>query len=437
VAAELTAAGGRLRLVDELARGGMGSVFLALRDDDGFRRAYAVKRLHAALRDEADAVGRFLDEAAIAAELRHPNVVSVLDVGADDEGPFIVMELVVGMSLREIRDALRARRRELPLQVGLRILSQVAEALRAAHAYSMVHRDVSPGNVVVGFDGSVRLIDFGLAKAVDDPRTRDLLRGTTGYMSPEQLRFEPIDARSDLFSLGVLLVESVRGDRLYGDEDARLAARRILGEPPPDLRRDAPEIADDLAELVSELLAKDPDARPDRTEVVCARLRRALHERIEDEGVVDLSRWMETTFGDEIARRRAELSAHWRASPRRSSVGAQETPVIRPRRRARARWWAMPLTMVAVAGLSAAVVLAVRDRDPPPDAATRPPPATPASPDPAPQPEPVAPPEPPVARAAALDAGAAEPADDESSPRRRRRRRGPPEVEGDRALWEW
>jgi len=97
----------------------------------------------------------------------------------------------------------------------------------------------------------------------------------------------------------------------------------------------------------------------------------------------------------------------------------------------------MPLTMVAVAGLSAAVVLAVRDRDPPPDAATRPPPATPASPDPAPQPEPVAPPEPPVARAAALDAGAAEPADDESSPRRRRRRRGPPEVEGDRALWEW
>ena len=346
---ELSWAGGSLHVVRELARGGMGSVQLALREQAGFRRAFAVKRLHPSLRADTEALRRFVDEATLAAELRHPNVVSVLDVGTDAEGPFIVMELVVGLSLRELAAV------AIPPQVALRILTGVAEALRAAHAHDMAHRDVSPGNVLVGFDGSVRLIDFGLARVVQDERTRELLRGTVGYMSPEQLRFESADTRTDLFSLGVLGYECLSGARLYGDEDARVAARRILSEAPPDLRAVRPELSDDLARLVSGLLEKRPEDRPMDADAACEALRRATYERVLDEGVRDVSAWMRETFPTALQAQQDVLTASWH--------GLRETPAPKrteePRRRSKAGLF---MTIAALLGVATVAALALPHR---------------------------------------------------------------------------
>ena len=417
---ELRWAGGTLHVVRELARGGMGSVELALRDQGGFRRAFAVKRLHPALRGDPEALRRFVDEASLAAELRHPNVVSVLDVGHDAMGPFIVMELVHGLSLREVSSA------ELPPQLALRILTGVAEALRAAHAHDLAHRDVSPGNVLVGFDGTVRLIDFGLARAVQDERSRELLRGTVGYMSPEQLRFEAVDTRTDLFSLGVLAFECLTGERLYGDADARIAARRILDEPPPDLRAGRPETGDDVSTLVSALLAKQPDERPADADAVITALRRATHERVLDEGPLDLADWMATTFPDALAEWRARMAASWR-------LLEDAAPETEPRP-ARRRW---PSIVAAVAVALGAAALLLWPEAPPPDGARA------RKADVTVKLEPIV-----TAPAARPEAEPAEEATPRARPprssrRRARRRRPAPEAAGtetpggERRLWRW
>ncbi|MCA9607968.1 MAG: serine/threonine protein kinase, partial [Myxococcales bacterium] len=184
--------------ITRLARGGMGTVDLVMRRSGDFTRFYALKRPHPDLTDEPTLRAMFLEEARIAGLLRHPNVVPVLDVGEDEQGPFLLMDFVEGVALTEI---LRGHPGHLPVEIVVEILRQVALGLEAAHELhgvdgeplALVHRDVSPQNVLVGFDGVVRLTDFGIAKAVgtQSPATGQVLKGKIGYMSPEQLRFEP------------------------------------------------------------------------------------------------------------------------------------------------------------------------------------------------------------------------------------------------------
>lgn len=249
----------------------MGRVFLAQRQEGAFRRLYAIKRLLPALTRDAAARAAFLDEARLAGLLRHPNVVSVLDVGEDDEGPFLVMEYVAGRSLDKIIASLARQRTSMPLPVVAELGASISMGLHAAHELRdldgslvrLVHRDLSPQNVLVSDDGTLRITDFGIAKALGRAAetTRDVVKGKMGYLSPEALRFETLGARADLFSLGVVLYELLAARRLYAGP-AMEVARRILDEPPPDLvdvRRDAPP---DLVELLFALLAKTPQERP-------------------------------------------------------------------------------------------------------------------------------------------------------------------------------
>ncbi|HJL30187.1 MAG TPA: serine/threonine-protein kinase, partial [Polyangiaceae bacterium LLY-WYZ-15_(1-7)] len=323
--------------VEVIARGSTGTVELAFRrpgDGAGFRRMVAIKRLHESLREDESARRMFLREARVTGELRHPNVVGVLDVGEDPGGPYLVMDYVFGLSLRELRALLAERGVALPLQVALRIAADVARGLRAAHELvdargeplGLIHRDVSPNNVLVGFDGVVRLVDFGLARALEDGRTGELLRGTSGYVAPEQLRFEPIDARADLFALGVLLVELVTGERLYGDPDVRRAARRILREPVPDLRRWLPEIPEGVAALAASLLAKDPGARPTGAAEVERALEREVREQVVRDGAEELWPFLEAHLGDEVEARRERLAALWRRFEGSEARAAGEGP---------------------------------------------------------------------------------------------------------------
>lgn len=301
------------RLVGELASGGMGTVSVCMRRAGTFERLYAIKRLHPHLRADNSMLRMFVDEARIAGLVRHANVVSVLDVGEDDDGPFLVMEYVEGTSLsRFIRHHSRASEVP-PVAVCTHVLAQVARGLHAAHelvdsdgrALHLVHRDVSPQNILLGQDGVVRVTDFGVAKALgrSSHTSTGLLKGKVGYMSPEQLRFEPLSRRSDLFALGVVLVELLTSRRLYPGRDAALAARRILHDPPPDLGDIRPEVPPALVELSFHLLAKDPAARPETAAEVADR----LDEIVADEGPVDLAAYLDQRIGHELEEERTRI----------------------------------------------------------------------------------------------------------------------------------
>lgn len=295
--------------IADIASGGVGHVVLALRREGSFERLYAVKRLRAEHRDDDDFRTMFFDEARLAGFVRHANVVSVLDVGEDDDGPFLVMDYVEGVPLSAIvRHAARSGT-EVPLQVALRIAIDAARGLHAAHEVvgpageplGLVHRDVSPQNILVGFDGVTRVTDFGVAKAFGrtTQTVTGVLKGKLGYMAPEQLRFQPVDRRADLFALGVVLYELLVGGRLYRSTEEYDGVRRILEEPPPDLgdkREDAPPR---LVELVFSMLAKHPEQRPATALDVVRVLEEVLGEVEASDGRMDLSQYVTEAFAVE------------------------------------------------------------------------------------------------------------------------------------------
>ncbi|NOY93479.1 MAG: serine/threonine protein kinase [Deltaproteobacteria bacterium] len=334
----------RYEVVLPLAKGGMGTVELVVRRTEGFERLYALKRLHPHLREDDELVKMFLDEARLGGLVRHANVVSVLDVGRDLQGPYFVMEYIEGRSLRDVLKTVIRSERRIPVQVCVRIAAQVAAGLHAAHelrdgagrALNLVHRDVSPQNIIVGFDGVSRLTDFGIAKvwgASTQTRT-GVLKGKKGYTSPEQLRLERVDRRSDLFSLGIVLFETLSGRRLYsGDYDTVIQS--ILYDPPPDigeLRRDIPSA---LSELLFRLLAKDREHRPPLAAEVVDSLQDVLADLIAEEGAVTVADFMQETFSgardddhakirvgmDEMVRVQQKASHLPNASRRRLVIG--------------------------------------------------------------------------------------------------------------------
>ncbi|MEM7605394.1 MAG: serine/threonine-protein kinase [Myxococcota bacterium] len=265
----------------DLARGGMGTVSVVLRREGGFERLYAMKRLRETFREDEGTHAMFLVEARVAGAVRHPNVVSVLDVGEDAEGPYLVMEYVDGISVAQLARRLRALEERLPLSLTLAIVAAAARGLHAAHQarlpdgtpQNIVHRDVSPQNLLVGFDGVVRVADFGVAKILGHlaQTQQGVLKGKLPYMAPEQLRFEDIDHRCDLFGLGVVLFELLAGERLYGS-DGQTAARQILRDAPPDIGELRPGLPPELVALCFSLLAKQPHQRPESAEAVAQRL---------------------------------------------------------------------------------------------------------------------------------------------------------------------
>jgi serine/threonine-protein kinase len=299
----------------------------------------AIKRLRSEHRDDVSIRRMFLDEAKIAGLIRHPNVVSVLDVGTDERGPFLVMDFVEGVTASRMIRGVAKRGELLPVQLALRIVRQVALGLDAAHtltgpggeALGVIHRDISPQNILVGFDGAARLTDFGIAKALGQNQqktTTGLLKGKVGYMSPEQLRFERPTQRSDLFSLGVVLFELLSAQRLYKGVDTVDVAQRILSEPVPDIyavRDDVPPL---LVELLFEILAKDPASRPANAKEIAQRLSTMIDECVAEEGTLPLDDFLTTRFTEEQTKIREKSSSMVRdweaktaATPRRAGPG--------------------------------------------------------------------------------------------------------------------
>lgn len=412
----------RYRSLLEIARGGMGSVELVVRDHGHFESLHALKRLHRELQGEPETRAMFLDEARIAGVIRHPNVVSVTDIGEDQDGPYIVMDYVDGMPLSRLLS--QATRGRLPMACALEITRQVASGLEAAHSSTdaagkplhVVHRDVSPQNILVGFDGFVRVTDFGIAKAMGrSAKTQTgILKGKIGYLAPEALRFEDSDHRSDLFSLGVVLFECLTQRRLYRSSDGLHSARAILHDPPPDLGEELEDAPDALVELVFSLLAKDPEHRPQSAGEVETTLQEILADVTLDAPMPPLAELMRERFGGD--------RAAWQKQVEQARTSARRR--VRSRRLLWAGGAAASIALVSALGVAwqssnESEVSEVRFAIPPASAS----PPTPSAP--------------PEIDASPHDAGVdAKDAEVERTPRRRRRRPARESMSG-APMWDW
>lgn len=261
---------GRYRLETLLGRGGMAEVWRAT--DTALGRQVAVKLLKANLAHDPVVGERFRREAIAAARLSHPNVVAVHDTIDDGGRQAVVMQYVKGRSLRQVLDEQHRLSPEHTALIGL----SVAAALDAAHRAGMVHRDVKPGNILLTPDGRVLLTDFGIAKAIgggDHDLTSDnVMMGTAKYLSPEQVRGRPLDGRSDLYALGLVLYECLAGQVPFlGDSDAETALARLQRDP-TDLHRLRPTMPAPLVEVIHALLQVEPDQRPANGALVQRRL---------------------------------------------------------------------------------------------------------------------------------------------------------------------
>jgi serine/threonine-protein kinase len=263
---------GKYRLIERIAVGGMAEIFLAhQKHEDGHESPVVIKRIQPHLSRHAAFVKMFLNEARLAAQLNHPNVVQIHDLGKIAESYFIAMEYVAGRDMRRVAPKAEALGIPFPLVYAVKIASCVCAGLHHAHTkvdlygnpLNIVHRDVSPENIVVAFDGSVKILDFGIAKAanqVGQTRTGEI-KGKLSYMSPEQCLGTPLDCRSDIFSLGVVLYEWLTGFKLFTGE-SEVAVMRSITEgkiyTPSYFREDLPER---LELILMKALERDRDKR--------------------------------------------------------------------------------------------------------------------------------------------------------------------------------
>ncbi|HEX8706030.1 MAG TPA: serine/threonine-protein kinase, partial [Myxococcaceae bacterium] len=252
---------GKYQVITRLSAGGMAELFLGFTaGPGGFRKYVALKRILPDVRTNEQFGRMFLDEARITAAFNHPNITQVYELGEEEDGLYLAMEFISGQDLDHVIKAYRKRNEPVPLGMGLSVMRDVCHALHYAHTFTdpsgrpspIIHRDVAGKNVMVTYDGVVKLLDFGIAKARNSlERTRaGMVKGTAGYMSPEQVRGQPLDGRSDVFSAGVVLWELVTGERLFAAESEREEMKMILEAPIPVPTARVPTVPPEVSTVV-------------------------------------------------------------------------------------------------------------------------------------------------------------------------------------------
>jgi serine/threonine protein kinase len=292
-------------LLRKLAEGGMAEIFLARQIGiGGFQKELVIKRIHQQLADNQQYVDLFLDEARIAANLNHPNIVHIYDIGRAFSTYYIAMELIKGPDLADIAKQAMSQGAPLAPARAAEILSQVAEGLHFAHNFRdkdghsqrIIHRDISPSNILVTYGGICKLVDFGIAKAReqlhDDTGT---LMGKLGYMAPELLEGHPADARTDLFSMGVLFYEITVGKRLFVGDD-KTVARKILHDPIPPPSLWVEDYPSELEVVVMRLLERRPENRYQDANELHQDLRDVMADLSWPTGPLPLGRYLTDLF---------------------------------------------------------------------------------------------------------------------------------------------
>ena len=263
---------GRYELLRKLAAGGMGQVYLARQKGPvGFQKLLVVKRLLPHLSEDDEFIQMFLDEARIAALLNHPNIAQIYDLGEVEGTYYIAMEYVHGEAISDVLKRAIQRRGAMPIAFKCRVIADAAAGLDAAHharspsgrKLALIHRDVSPQNVLVGFNGSVKIIDFGVAKAANKFSQTNVgqIKGKHAYMSPEQARGEPLDNRSDVFGLGTVFYEILTNTRLFKRESEMATLKAVVGAKVPPPSEVAPGIPKALDAVVLKALARNREER--------------------------------------------------------------------------------------------------------------------------------------------------------------------------------
>ena len=303
---EPTFFGGRYTLIRKLAVGGMAEIFLARQAAmAGFEKEVVIKRLRTELADDPRIIEMFLDEAKIGAQLNHPNIVHVYDVDEHDGIPYIAMEYIVGEELNELCRRGISHGRFLPIEHAVELIRQAAAGMGYFHAkrgaegtslaneaLDIVHLDISPTNLLVTQDGFLKVIDFGIAKARGQQGRSDVLPGKLSYMSPEQAARKPVDHRSDVFSLGIVLYEITVGKRLYRGPAQEVVQKLIEGgvEPPTFARRNFPPA---LESIVMRTLEKHPEDRYQSAYDLADDLETFLHNEKLHSGPVRIARYLD------------------------------------------------------------------------------------------------------------------------------------------------
>jgi len=271
---------GRYRLESKLGSGGMSTVYLAR--DETLERWVAVKVLHREISDQPDQLERFRREARAVAQLSHPNVVAVIDAGEDGGYPYIVFEYVPGETLKARIDGVG----RLPLDEAAAYAIEIGRGLAAAHAQKLIHRDVKPQNVLIDAEGRAKVTDFGIARSLESDgltKTGRVL-GTTDYVSPEQAMGHDVDARSDIYSLGVLLYEMLTGEPPFKAETVVGVAMKHVNEPMPDTQAHRADASAALARVVENATSKDPGKRYRSMNEMLAELETALEVEVARSG---------------------------------------------------------------------------------------------------------------------------------------------------------
>jgi serine/threonine-protein kinase len=301
---------GRYDLLLPIASGGMASVYLArLRGHGGFEQDVALKLTHAHLRETPEFITDLVEEAKLASRIRHRNVVSVVDVGDDPLGVFLVMEYIEGDTL----GGLRRRANGIPTPIAARILVDALAGLQAAHELSddegrplgLVHRDFSPQNILVGTDGVARLTDFGIAKAEGraSQTSTGIVKGKAGYLAPEQARGEAVDRTADVWAAGVVAWEVLANRRLYPSQEAGIIFR-VATETPPRLRTVAPAVASAVDEAVAHALTPDRAKRTQTAVAFSKELVAAFRQTGQIADHDEVAEFVKHTVGSKLAERR-------------------------------------------------------------------------------------------------------------------------------------
>ncbi len=327
---------GRYEILGPLGAGGMASVYAArVRGEADFAKLVAVKVMLPHLSRDPRFEKMFADEARLASRIESAHVVGTLDLGRNpDAGLYQVLDLVLGASLRQLSDAAPE---PPPLPVALAVLAQAAKGLSDAHAaraadgtpLGLVHRDVSPHNLLVGVDGRARLSDFGVARAVARASGTESgeLKGKLGYASPEQLGGQPLDARSDVFSLGIVAWETIAGGRLFDADNPLALVEKLVHQPIPPLDAARPEVPGPLAALVARMLERDRDARIASAAEVAAELEAIARAHALTATPADVAAFVRTRGGAPLEALERELERRLSAPP--TAADRARTP--RPR----------------------------------------------------------------------------------------------------------
>jgi serine/threonine-protein kinase len=359
---------GRYQVVSRIATGGMAEVYLAVHGElSGFRTPVVLKKVLPHLACNSHFIDMFLDEARIASLLDHPNVVRIYEVGRTGNEYFLAMELVQGKPMSALVRRAHERNELVDHRIAAHVVAQAAAGLHHAHGQTdplgnplgLVHRDVSPQNILVSFEGSVKVIDFGIARAlgrISDTQTGGT-KGKFGYMSPEQAKGEDVDLRTDIFALGVVLWEAVCGRRLFQRENDLATMRALIYDPIPKPSTIVP-IAAELESIILRALSRNPKLRFQSAREMATALEKFV---ISSGGVssADLGSLLKTYFASDVIVWQQTLrnAMSMPAAPEAEAAPAVGTTSPSPQPKPRARWPLFTALGIVAVGIATAIVM--------------------------------------------------------------------------------